>query len=131
MNKLILLFFLLILMSCGDENSSKEGTVAITSVEIGEQLFKVKCQQCHMAYQDFAAPALAGVNSRWEDQELLYSFVRNSQEVIQLNDYAANLFETWKQAPMLPYPELTNAEIQAVFDYCNQVVANRKQGEIE
>jgi mono/diheme cytochrome c family protein len=131
MNKLGLLFFLLILMGCGGKKSSIEGTVANTSLEIGEQLFKVKCQQCHMANQDFAAPALAGVNSRWKDQELLYDFVRNSQEVIQRNDYAAKLFETWKQAPMLPYPELTNTEIQAVFDYCNQVSSNHSKTENE
>jgi mono/diheme cytochrome c family protein len=127
MNKLGFFFFMLLLLSCGGGKSSKEGTVATTPLEIGEQLFKIKCQQCHMADKDFAAPALVGVNNRWKDQELLYDFVRNSQEVIQRNDYAAKLFETWKQSPMLPYPELTNAEIQAVFDYCNKIAADRKK----
>jgi hypothetical protein len=28
---------------------------------------------------------------------------------------------------MLPYPELTNTEIQAVFDYCNKIAADRKK----
>ena len=84
MNKLGFFFFMLLLLSCGGGKSSKEGTVATTPLEIGEQLFKIKCQQCHMADKDFAAPALVGVNNRWKDQELLYDFVRNSQEVIRV-----------------------------------------------
>lgn len=131
MNKIALMCLWVLAMSCGGEQSTKVGTVANNPLEIGEQIFKIKCQQCHMADKDFAAPALAGVNSRWTDQALLYDFVRNSEEVIKRNDYAAKLFETWKQAPMLPYPELTDTEIQAVFDYCNKIAADRKKEEME
>lgn len=78
-----------------------------------------------MPDKDFAAPALAGVEKRWADKQLLYAFVKNSQDVIKKDKYAADLFEKWKQAPMLPFTDLTNAEIDAIFEYCNQVAASR------
>ena len=127
MKKWWLFLVVFFMISCGGPQTPEEGTVASTPLEVGEQLFKVKCQQCHMADKDFAAPGIAGVNSRWKDQKLLYEFVRNSSAVIQRDDAAAQLFETWKQAPMLPFPELTDAEIQGIFDYCNKVAAEGKK----
>lgn len=121
--KCIYFFSLLFLLSsCGDDKNA--GTVAGDSETIeekGAHLFKVNCIQCHMPTKDFAAPALAGVEKRWKDKNLLYDFVRNSQEVIKKDKYAAELFEKWKQAPMLPQPHLTNEEIDAIFAYCNSV----------
>ena len=70
--------------------------------------------------KDFAAPALAGAEKRWENKALLYDFVRNSAAVIEKNKYAADLFEKWKQAPMLPFPQLSNEDIDAILEYCNQ-----------
>ena len=105
----------------GQQPAAGATTPVTSSVKInGEQLFKIKCMQCHMPAKDFAAPALAGVEERWDDKKTLYAFVRNSQEVIQRNAYAKALFEKWKQAPMLPFPELSNGEIDAIFEYCNK-----------
>lgn len=96
-------------------------SAAAAQLEEGEHLFKINCAQCHMPAKDFAAPALAAVEKRWANKSLLYEFVRNSQEVIKKDKYAADLFEKWKQAPMLPFEDLTNAEIDAIFAYCNSV----------
>ena len=90
-----------------------------------QALFKVNCSQCHMANKDFIGPALAGVESRWKRKELLYAFVRNSQEVIKKDTYAKELFIKWKQIPMLAYPELSDEEIEAIFSYCNEVATNK------
>jgi mono/diheme cytochrome c family protein len=126
-------FYLLIaifsLVACNDNKQTAApaltGSTPQKINEEGEQLFKVKCMQCHLPDKDFAAPALAGVEKRWADKQLLYAFVKNSQEVIGRDKYAADLFEKWKQAPMLPFPDLTDAEIDAIFEYCNQVAASR------
>lgn len=122
---LMIIFFL---AACN--NTPQQGTSQPTAVETdqklnteGEQLFRVKCMQCHLPARDFAAPALAGVESRWKDKALLYAFIKNSQEVIAKDKYAAGLFEKWKQAPMLPFPDLSNTEIDAILKYCNQVAA--------
>ncbi len=77
--------------------------------------------QCHMPAKDFAAPGLAGVEKRWKNKELLYEFVKNSQSVIQKDKYAKDLFDKWKEAPMNPFPYLSNEEIDAIFEYCNQM----------
>ena len=77
--------------------------------------------QCHLPNKDFAGPALAGVEKRWKDKQLLYAYIRNSQEVIAKDKYAAELFKKWNEAVMLPFPDLTNAEIDAILEYCNQV----------
>ncbi|MFT3979665.1 MAG: cytochrome c [Ferruginibacter sp.] len=113
------------LASCGG-NTDRGNTASATQEPVasvnekGEQLFKINCQQCHMPKKDFAAPALAGAEKRWESKDLLYDFVRNSAAVIEKNKYAADLFEKWKQAPMLPFPQLTNEDIDAILEYCNQ-----------
>jgi mono/diheme cytochrome c family protein len=125
-----LLMILFFLAACN--NTPQQNTGQSTTVEAGqqinaagEQLFKVKCMQCHLPARDFAAPALAGVEKRWKDKALLYAFVKNSQEVIAKDKYAADLFEKWKQAPMLPFPDLSNADIDAILEYCNQVAEGR------
>ena len=112
------------LYSC-DSNREPSAPAVTTSPaainEEGEHLFKINCIQCHMPAKDFAAPALAGVEKKWKDKNLLYEFVKNSQAVIKKDKYAADLFEKWKQAPMLPFDYLSDAEIAAIFEYCNQV----------
>lgn len=116
-----LLVVLLVAFGCNNNPEPKATMPEQTNTAAidGEQLFKVKCAQCHMPAKDFAAPALAGVESRWPDKSLLYAFVKNSNEVIQTNDYAARLFAKWNQSPMLPFPQLTNEDIDAILTYCN------------
>lgn len=120
---------IIFLIACNNNNQTAAPVAAVETGQKlnteGEQLFKIKCMQCHLPDKDFAAPALAGVEKRWTNKELLYAFVKNSQEVIGRDKYAADLFEKWKQAPMLPFPQMTNAEIDAIFEYCNQVAASK------
>ncbi|RYD74334.1 MAG: cytochrome c [Sphingobacteriales bacterium] len=124
--KILYLSIIFFGVACNETEQKAAGpaeSVTETVFEKGEHLFKVNCIQCHMPAKDFAAPALAGVEKRWKDKNLLYDFVRNSQEVIKKDKYAADLFEKWKQAPMLPFPHLSNTDIDAIFEYCNSVAA--------
>jgi mono/diheme cytochrome c family protein len=119
---------ILLLASCGN-NASDKG-VGTDSQEngtslSGEQLFKINCTQCHMANKDFVGPNLVGVESRWKDRQLLYAYVKNSQEVIQSDEYAKNLFLKWKQVPMLPFPNLTEKQVDAIFAYVNETGATK------
>ena len=119
----------LIVGACGQQNEQAHntkrlppggGTVTATDSPDGEQLFKINCSQCHQKTRDFTGPALAGVTSRWKDQSLLYSFIRNSQEVIAKDQYAKALFEKWNHTLMQPFPSLADEDIKAILDYCNQ-----------
>jgi cytochrome c2 len=122
------LFLLIILfVACNDsaeekqEEFKKEHTDAGTVN--GETLFKANCAACHKPNEKYVGPALQGAVNRWENKELLYAFVKNSQEVIARNAYAKKLFEEYKQSPMLPYPNLSNKDIDDILRYCEAYVA--------
>lgn len=124
-----LLFFALILLTAcnnptenGAEEEEEEGMADINPNENilkGEALFKANCAACHKPNEKYVGPALQGVSNRWESKELLYAFIRNSQEVISRNAYAKKLFEEYKQSPMLPYPNLTDENIFNILLYCD------------
>lgn len=118
---------LLLLASCGNNDTDNKSTSAFQDGSPnGEQLFKINCSQCHMANKDFVGPSLVGVESRWKDRQLLYAYVKNSQDVIQRDEYAKNLFLKFKQVPMLPFPNLSETEVDAIFKYCNEMGAASK-----
>ena len=121
--KLIYLLLLFIVTGChnneaGNYTDAKNNPVAISNTN-GETLFKANCASCHKPNVRYIGPALQGVTKRWESKELLYDFVRNSQEVIGRNAYAKKLFKEYNQSPMLPYPQLTDEDIQGILDYCD------------
>ena len=123
-NYLILLIFII---SCNnnsaDNNTANtEHSIAVTNTN-GETLFKANCASCHKPNERYVGPALQGVVSRWESKELLYAFVRNSQEVISRNTYAKKLYEEYKQSPMLPYPNLKYQDIDDILRYCQNYIA--------
>ncbi len=103
-----------------EELEKKEATVVNTN---GETLFKANCTSCHKPNEKYVGPALQGAVSRWESRELLYAFVRNSQEVISRNAYAKKLYEEYNQSPMLPYPNLTDKDIADILRYCETYMA--------
>ena len=127
MEKLAVFAALLLLISCGGNSIENKdtGTKKANPANLakGEQLFTVNCTQCHLAKKPFVGPALAGVESRWKNKGLLYAFVRNSAAVIKQDEYAATLYKQWNQSPMLPFPDLTDDDIQAILDYCNSPAA--------
>ena len=119
--KVFLFLVAIFLLSCG-ENTSDKTTANIAeniTTSNGENLFKANCATCHKSNEKLIGPALQGVTARWESKELLYAFIKNSQEVISRNAYAKKLFEEYKQSPMLPYPQLNDEEIEAILKYCD------------
>ena len=100
----------------------KKSTIDI-GLANGETLFKANCASCHKPNERYVGPALQGAINRWESKELLYAFVRNSQEVISRNAYAKKLYDDYKQSPMLPYPNLTDKDIDDILRYCQTYFA--------
>ncbi len=115
------IFFLILIFFIGcnspTENNIKENISIVNNN--GEALFKANCATCHKPTENYVGPALKGVVKRWENKELLYAFVKKSQEVIGRNEYAKKLFEEYKQSPMLPYPNLSNEDIEGILNYCD------------
>ncbi len=107
---------LLVMISCNNSNSQPEKKIN-PNIDAGA-LFMANCASCHKCDVDFTGPALKGSASRWKDRELLYEFMRNPMGVIAKDAYAAQLMKKYN-AVMTP-STLTNEEIDAVLNYCDQ-----------
>ena len=125
--KYLIILCVIFLVACNnegeerkDELERKETTAVNTN---GETLFKANCASCHKPNEKYVGPALQGAASRWESKELLYAFVRNSQEIISRNAYAKKLYDEYNQSPMLPYPNLTDNDIKDILSYCETYMA--------
>lgn len=90
----------------------------------GKALFKANCASCHNKNMkaDMTGPALGGVEERWESQELLYAWIRNSQAVIASGDaYAVNLYNQYNKSVMTAFPDLTDADIAEILLYIDNI----------
>lgn len=108
---------LLVLIGCSNSNGKNQPDKKINPNIDAAGLFNKNCISCHRCDMDFTGPSLKGAVSRWKDKELMYEFIRNPMAVIQKDSYAAELQQKFRII-MLP-STLTNDEIDAVLDYCN------------
>lgn len=92
----------------------------------GKELFRGKCATCHNKNmkQDLTGPALGGVEERWADYPRadLYKWVRQSQAMIQEgHPKATELWGQWKPTVMTNFTELTDAQIDNILAYVDDV----------
>ena len=82
----------------------------------GKKLFQ-ECAACHtIGGGRLVGPDLKGVNER-RDKEWLYSFIRNSQAMIQAGDpIAVELFNEYNKVPMASY-DYTDEQIESILTY--------------
>lgn len=98
----------------------------------GKTLFRNYCATCHNRnmVDDLTGPALGGTMERWADypEEDLYSWIRNSQAMIQAgHPRAVELWEEWKPTVMTNQ-NLTDEEIDNVLLYINAVYTGNEPG---
>lgn len=108
---------LLGLISCNSSTGNNQSAKNINPNIDASGLYTMHCASCHKCGVDFTGPSLKGAASRWKDKELMYEFIRNPMGVIQKDSYAAGLLKKYN-AIMTP-STLSNEEIDAVLDYCN------------
>lgn len=86
----------------------------------GESLFKNKCATCHNIHSDGTGPKLFQVRQKWEKEcsepNLIYTWVKDWVKAYEKNQYARNV-AMYKPVTMVQFPELSNVEINAIFDY--------------
>lgn len=88
-------------------------------VENGATLFRTNCKACHSIDQKLVGPALKDVHLR-RDSAWIYSFIKNSQDVIANGDsIGMALFMEFNQIPM-PNQLLNDQEIGDVLSYVKQ-----------
>lgn len=95
-----------------------------TSAQDGKAIFQANCASCHNPIKDATGPALQGVDKRVPSKEWIYNWVHNSAKVISSGDkYANDLYNKWNKTAMTAFPQLSNAEIDAVVKYVNDYKA--------
>jgi mono/diheme cytochrome c family protein len=86
----------------------------------GRQLFNSNCAACHQLDRRGVGPALRGMSEKYE-KEWLYSWIRNSQAMVQAGDpIAVRLFNEWNQSVMQAFPQLSDEDLDNIVAYTNQ-----------
>ncbi|MFY7900988.1 MAG: c-type cytochrome [Chitinophagaceae bacterium] len=128
-----LVFFLLlfVMLACNEldkDTAEKKVTIEqpldssyISAVEEGKALFLTHCSTCHAVNNDLTGPALAGVESRWKEKNLLYGFIKNSDNIIAKDAYAKDLFNRWNKVKMNNFEWLKDKQIEHILQYIQSV----------
>ena len=84
----------------------------------GAQLFKAKCNTCHMVDKNSTGPLLKGVKQKWNDAgegDFLYEWVKNPQTLIATGKSKVAL-EAKNFSPTEMSPQaVSNEEIDAIY----------------
>jgi mono/diheme cytochrome c family protein len=84
----------------------------------GKALFRSNCASCHAVERNMIGPSLSNVWERWESQEKLISWTRNSQAMIASGDpYAVKIFNEWNKSVMSAFTNLDDDQILSIIDY--------------
>src|SRR5260221_13201386 len=84
----------------------------------GKALFQSNCASCHSPIKVITGPALKGVTERVPDKNLLHAWIKNNQKVLASgNPYFVNLLNQYNKTPMNVFPNLSDAEIDAILKY--------------
>ena len=82
----------------------------------GETIYKANCTACHKINEKLVGPALAGVYDKY-DTEWLYSWIKNSQAMVQAGDPdAVKIFNEYNGSVMTAF-NISNEDIDAVLQY--------------
>ncbi len=95
-------------------------SAANTYAQDGAQLFKAKCNTCHMVDKNSTGPLLKGVKQKWSDAgegDFLYEWVKNPQTLIATGkSKVAMESKNFSPTDMTPQA-VSNEEIDAILDY--------------
>ncbi len=87
----------------------------------GKELFNSNCAACHNLDKKMTGPALRGVTGRHK-KDWFYGWVKNSSALIKSGDAdAVKLWEANKPAVMTGFPQLSNADIDNILAYTDEV----------
>lgn len=86
----------------------------------GKQLFQQNCQTCHALDKKLTGPALRGFTARgpWGDKQAIYDWIHNPAAFSQKDAYTKGLIQEYGVI-MQAFPDLTNAQIDAIVEYIN------------
>jgi len=91
----------------------------------GGAIFQQNCASCHAINKDLTGPKLSGLEERgpWGDRKKLYEWIHNPAKFMQTDPYTQQLKTQFGNAMMTGFPQLSEAEIDAIVDYINKAAA--------
>ena len=94
------------------------------SADIGEGLFSSNCASCHYLGEEdkkLIGPGLAGHINEKYTTEWLYSWIKNSSELIASGDeQAIEVYEKYNKSQMTAFPQFSNEDIDNILAYIEQ-----------
>ena len=99
----------------------------LTQAQDGKDLFKSKCAACHKTSNKRSiGPGLANIHEKYS-KEWFKKFVNSSQALIKSGDAdAIKIFEEYNKV-IMPDQGLSDAELNAIFDYIKSVSPTKKE----
>jgi mono/diheme cytochrome c family protein len=99
------------------ETTSKSAAPVVNA--FGKNVFQSNCQTCHALDKVVTGPALRGVNERgpWTERKNLIKWVHNPAAMIPTLAYTKELASAFGGQVMPSFPQLSEKEINAIFDY--------------
>lgn len=98
----------------------------------GQTLFNTNCAACHALDKQLVGPALGGVVERLEKEQglgkdWLHKWIKDSQGMINSGDkYANEVFNKFNKTPMIPFPSLSEKDIEDILAYTTNPPAEVK-----
>ena len=93
-------------------------------ISLGESLFKANCASCHYLGPEekkLIGPGLSDEIFEEYSQDWLYSWIRNSSEMIESGDkQAVEIYEEYNKAVMTAFPHFTDSDIDNILAYIKQ-----------
>ena len=89
----------------------------------GEKLFKANCAACHALDKQLIGPSLGGVVDRLKkeqnlDTDWLHKWIKDNKSLRESGDkYAIEVYEKFNKTEMLPFPNLTDQDIDDILEY--------------
>ena len=119
--KIVGLISIFFITACGQQNNvpvtAKPGSEISSTALSGREIFQQNCVSCHAVNEELVGPPMAGAKERWNDKSKLYDFIRNAPKVIKEDKYAYDFWMKYNQTMMTPFPNLTDEDIDAIFEY--------------
>ena len=95
----------------------------------GKAIFQQKCAACHAVDKNLTGPALKGIEERWPEKADLYKWVQNSAALIKAgHPRAVAVYNEYNKIQMPAFPELKEADIDAIFAYVSEAAAAKAAG---
>ena len=100
----------------------------VAEAQDGQALFTQNCASCHAINKGLTGPALAGVEARWPNKDLLRLWIRNWNKAVATGDpYPVQMAASTPNV-MTPFEHLGDAEIDAILAYIAKAPAAPKPG---